>query len=88
MESSKLISTDKPTVVIEVNPQVIQDTVIFVDGHEAGGNNIALKGFLKAQPKALGVMHLMIHYKICFWECFISFLLDHCIQTHILCPHE
>ncbi len=85
MESSKVISTDKPTVVIEVNPLVIKDTVIFVDGHEAGGknHNIALKGFFKAQPKALGVMHLMINYKIWFWECSISFLLDHCIQTHI-----
>ncbi|XP_059405175.1 membrane-spanning 4-domains subfamily A member 8-like [Carassius carassius] len=61
MESSKDISTDKPTVVIDVNPQVIQDTVIFVDGHEAGGknHNAVLKRFFKVQPKALGTVQIM-----------------------------
>ncbi|KAK2911994.1 hypothetical protein Q8A67_004127 [Cirrhinus molitorella] len=50
------MSSDKATVVIQVNPQVSQGTVICDDGQQAGGayHNTALKGFFKAQPKALG----------------------------------
>ncbi|XP_016348828.1 membrane-spanning 4-domains subfamily A member 4A-like [Sinocyclocheilus anshuiensis] len=61
MESSKVISTDKATVVIQVNPQVAQDTVICDDGQQARGayHNTALKGFFKAQPKALGSVQIM-----------------------------
>ncbi|XP_016348829.1 membrane-spanning 4-domains subfamily A member 12-like [Sinocyclocheilus anshuiensis] len=62
MESSEVISTDKTTVVIDVNPWMTQDTIIFVDGHEAGGknHNTVLKGFFKAQSKALGTVQIMI----------------------------
>ncbi len=35
METSKVISTDKATVIIQVNPHVAEDSVIFVDGQEA-----------------------------------------------------
>ncbi|CAM4608095.1 unnamed protein product [Leuciscus chuanchicus] len=56
METSKVISTDKATVVIQVNPQVISD-----DGQEARGayHNTALAEFFKAQPKALGAVQIM-----------------------------
>ncbi len=47
----------------QLNPQVTQDRVICDEGQEAGGENhySALKGFFKAEPKALGVMHWMIN---------------------------
>ncbi|XP_077095552.1 membrane-spanning 4-domains subfamily A member 4A-like [Siphateles boraxobius] len=56
METSKIISTDKATVVIQVNPQVAQNTVICDDGQEARG---AYHKFLKAQPEALGTVQIM-----------------------------
>ncbi|XP_073695434.1 membrane-spanning 4-domains subfamily A member 4A-like [Garra rufa] len=62
MESSKVIASDKATVVIQVNPQVAQDTVICDDGQQVRGayHNTALKGFFSAQPKALGTVQIMI----------------------------
>ena len=64
METSKIISSDKATVVIQVNPQVTQNIVTGGDGQETRGAqpSTALTGFFKAQPKALGVMHLMMNY--------------------------
>ncbi len=58
MESSKVMSTDKATVIIQINPQVKQDNVACDDQQQAKGtnHNTALKGFFKAQPKALGVI--------------------------------
>ncbi|XP_039521736.1 membrane-spanning 4-domains subfamily A member 4A-like isoform X1 [Pimephales promelas] len=56
METSKVISMDKATVVIQVNPQVAQHTVICEDGQENGG---VYHTFLKAQPKALGTVQIM-----------------------------
>ncbi|XP_016358302.1 membrane-spanning 4-domains subfamily A member 12-like [Sinocyclocheilus anshuiensis] len=62
METSEVISTDKATVVIQINPQEAKDGVVFVDGQQARGvsHNSALKGFFKAQPKALGAVQIMI----------------------------
>ncbi|KAK7142952.1 hypothetical protein R3I94_012336 [Phoxinus phoxinus] len=62
MEASKTISTDKATVVIQVNPQVTQNIVSGDDGQETRGaqHNTALTGFLEAQPKALGTVQIMI----------------------------
>ncbi|KAK9969957.1 hypothetical protein ABG768_028098 [Culter alburnus] len=62
METSRVISTDKATVVIQINPQAAQNAVICDDGQEARGeyHNTALKGFFKAQPKALGTVQIMI----------------------------
>ncbi|XP_067266320.1 membrane-spanning 4-domains subfamily A member 12-like [Chanodichthys erythropterus] len=62
METSRVISTDKATVVIQINPQATQNAVICDDGQEARGeyHNTALKGFFKAQPKALGAVQIMI----------------------------
>ncbi|XDV25436.1 hypothetical protein PO909_029355 [Leuciscus waleckii] len=62
METSKVISTDKATVVIQVNPQVAQNAVICDDGQQTRGvyHNTALAGFFKAQPKALGTVQIMI----------------------------
>ncbi|XP_077095565.1 membrane-spanning 4-domains subfamily A member 4A-like [Siphateles boraxobius] len=61
METSKIISTDKATVVIQVNPQVAQNTVICDDGQENRGayHHTALTQFFKAQPKALGTVQIM-----------------------------
>jgi len=42
--------------------KVTQGNIISVDGQETEGqylNAVLLKGFLKLQPKALGVMHLL-----------------------------
>ncbi|XP_048044444.1 membrane-spanning 4-domains subfamily A member 12-like [Megalobrama amblycephala] len=62
METSKIISTDKATVVIQINPQVTQNTVMSDDGQEARGayHNTALAEFFTAQPKALGTVQIMI----------------------------
>ncbi|XP_067310534.1 membrane-spanning 4-domains subfamily A member 12-like [Pseudorasbora parva] len=62
METSKVISTDKATVVIQVNPQVTQNIVNGDDGQETRGanGNTALAEFFKAQPKALGTVQIMI----------------------------
>uniref|UniRef100_A0A9J8B867 Membrane-spanning 4-domains subfamily A member 4A n=2 Tax=Cyprinus carpio carpio TaxID=630221 RepID=A0A9J8B867_CYPCA len=61
MENSKVLASEKATVIIQVNPQVAQDTVICDDGQQVRGayNNTALKGFFKAQPKALGTVQIM-----------------------------
>ncbi|XP_077091507.1 membrane-spanning 4-domains subfamily A member 15-like [Siphateles boraxobius] len=67
METSKVISTDKATVVLQVNPQVAQNAVICVDGQQTRGvyPNTALAGFFKGQPKALGTVQIMIGV-VCF----------------------
>ncbi|XP_058646231.1 membrane-spanning 4-domains subfamily A member 12-like [Onychostoma macrolepis] len=61
MESSKVISTDKATVIIQINPRVAQDAVISEDGQKTGGayHNTALAEFVRAQPKALGTVQIM-----------------------------
>ncbi|XP_059403162.1 membrane-spanning 4-domains subfamily A member 4A-like [Carassius carassius] len=61
MENSNVITSDKATVIIQVNPQLGQDTVICDDGQQIRGtyHNIGLKGFFKAQPKALGTVQIM-----------------------------
>ncbi|XP_077094313.1 uncharacterized protein LOC143746389 [Siphateles boraxobius] len=62
MEASKIISTDRATVVIQVNPQVTQKIVTGVDGQESRGAqpSTALTDFFTAQPKALGTVQIMI----------------------------
>ncbi|XP_039507043.1 membrane-spanning 4-domains subfamily A member 4D-like isoform X2 [Pimephales promelas] len=62
METSKILSSDKATVVIQVNPQVTQHIVSGDDGQESRGahRSTALTGFSKAQPKALGTVQIMI----------------------------
>ncbi|XP_026111387.1 membrane-spanning 4-domains subfamily A member 4A-like [Carassius auratus] len=61
MENSNVITSDKATVIIQVNPQLGQDTVIIDDGQQTRGtyHNTGLKGFFKAQPKALGTVQIM-----------------------------
>ncbi|XP_067266318.1 membrane-spanning 4-domains subfamily A member 5-like [Chanodichthys erythropterus] len=66
METIEVISTDKATVFIQVNPQADQDSTIFVDGQKATSHNAALKVFFKAQPKALGTVQIMIGVVIFF----------------------
>ncbi|XP_016300135.1 membrane-spanning 4-domains subfamily A member 4A-like [Sinocyclocheilus anshuiensis] len=60
METCEVLSTDKATVVIQINPQA-KDSAFYFDGQEARGtnHNAALKGFFKAQPKALGTVQIM-----------------------------
>ncbi len=57
MESSKVISTDKAIVIIQVNPQICHD------GKQARWtkHNMALIEFLNEQPKPLGMNHLMMN---------------------------
>ncbi|XP_051519941.1 membrane-spanning 4-domains subfamily A member 4A-like [Myxocyprinus asiaticus] len=59
--SNKVISTDNSTVVIRINPQV-ESVVISDDGQEEKGpyHNTVFKGFLKIQPKPLGIVQIMI----------------------------
>ncbi|XP_016300319.1 membrane-spanning 4-domains subfamily A member 4D-like [Sinocyclocheilus anshuiensis] len=59
METREVLSTDKATVVIQINPQA-NDSVIYVDGQETIKHNAVLKEFFKAQPKALGIVQIMI----------------------------
>ncbi|XP_042608166.1 membrane-spanning 4-domains subfamily A member 14-like [Cyprinus carpio] len=62
MESSKVISTDKATVVIQINPQEAKDSIFFVDGQRDRGTNLntTLKEFFRALPKPLGTVQIMI----------------------------
>ncbi|XP_073696153.1 membrane-spanning 4-domains subfamily A member 8-like [Garra rufa] len=62
MENSKVLSTDKATVIIQINPQVAQDTSLICDGQQARGtyHNTTLIEFFKAKPKALGTVQIMI----------------------------
>ncbi|XP_048048694.1 membrane-spanning 4-domains subfamily A member 12-like [Megalobrama amblycephala] len=78
METSRIISNDKATFVIQVNPQAAQNAVICDDGQEARGahHNTALKGFFKAQPKALGTVQIMIGVMI--------FLLGIVLTTNVI----
>lgn len=77
MATSEAISTDKAKFV---RLKVTQENVIFIDGQEAGGKNheTVLTRFLKLQPKALGVMHLLINYIDVWFGNFLSiyFILD------------
>lgn len=52
--SSQVVSTDNATVIIQINPQVVQGSA---EGQEKSGlyQNTVLKNFLKVQPKSLGV---------------------------------
>ncbi|XP_073696152.1 uncharacterized protein [Garra rufa] len=59
METSKVISTDKATVIIQENPQAAKDSIIFIDGQEVGGRkHNTLTEFFKAQPTALGTVQI------------------------------
>lgn len=73
METSEVISTDKGTVV---RLKVTQENGICVDGQETEGKdqNTVLEGFLKLQPKALGVMHLLNTTHIIIIHDFRNFL--------------
>ncbi|XP_067266322.1 membrane-spanning 4-domains subfamily A member 12-like [Chanodichthys erythropterus] len=66
METINVISTEKATVFIQVNPQTDQDSTIFVDGQRATSHNAAFKVFFKVQPKALGIVQIMIGVMIFF----------------------
>ncbi|XP_067266315.1 membrane-spanning 4-domains subfamily A member 4D-like [Chanodichthys erythropterus] len=66
METIEVISTDRATVFIQMNPQADQDSTIFVDGQKATSHNAALKVFFKVQPKALGTVQIMIGVVIFF----------------------
>lgn len=62
METIKVISADKATVVIQGNPQVPQNTLICDDGKARGTyHNTTLEEFT-GQPKKMGVRHLMRNY--------------------------
>lgn len=61
--SSQVISTDNATVFIQINAQVVEDST---EREEKQGlyNNEVLKGFLKRQPKALGVFFSTLYSNI------------------------
>uniref|UniRef100_A0A8C1WJ36 Uncharacterized protein n=1 Tax=Cyprinus carpio TaxID=7962 RepID=A0A8C1WJ36_CYPCA len=63
MESSEVISTEKPTVVIQLNPQATQDGVICDEGDY---HYTALKRLFKAEPKALGTVQIMVGLMVFF----------------------
>ncbi|XP_056602882.1 membrane-spanning 4-domains, subfamily A, member 17C.1 [Triplophysa dalaica] len=56
--SSQVVSTDNATVIIQINPQVVQDSA---EGQEKSGQyqNAVLKNFLKVQPKSLGTVQIL-----------------------------
>nr|XP_055054027.1 membrane-spanning 4-domains subfamily A member 12-like [Misgurnus anguillicaudatus] len=57
--SSQVITADNAEVVIQINPQVAQDSA---EEQDKGGTypNLAIRVFLKVQPKSLGIVQIMI----------------------------
>ncbi|XP_073717109.1 membrane-spanning 4-domains subfamily A member 12-like [Misgurnus anguillicaudatus] len=57
--STQVISTDNAKVVIQINPQLVQESG---EGQDKSGtyHNAVLRGFFKAQPKALGTVQILI----------------------------
>ncbi|XP_073670946.1 membrane-spanning 4-domains subfamily A member 4A-like [Paramisgurnus dabryanus] len=57
--STQVISTDNAKVVIQINPQLVQESG---EGQDKSGtyHNAVLRGFFKAQPKSLGTVQIMI----------------------------
>ncbi|KAA0717496.1 High affinity immunoglobulin epsilon receptor subunit beta [Triplophysa tibetana] len=56
--SSQVVSTDNATVIIQINPQVVQGSA---EGQENSGpyQNAVLKKFLQVQPESLGTVQIM-----------------------------
>nr|XP_055055572.1 membrane-spanning 4-domains subfamily A member 15-like [Misgurnus anguillicaudatus] len=55
--TSQVISADNATVVIQINPLIGQKSA---EGQEKRGIYAPLQGFLKVQPKSLGIVQIMI----------------------------